>query len=240
MPTDITATPEQLAAMRDKRGRLFDPKKFRAAWDSLGRWVNAHAGRKKTKKTKQLSLSMSSDSTAPASETTAPADAAAPSDQTPPPYNSAETTPPPAPKPDFSDIDRAAGAATPVPGASGASEGSGEGEDPGLGFTTADSIIGIIQTALILIGEEEGQLSRAEVLVLRPPLERVLKKYNVGAAALPAEVDLAVAFAGLIVARLQKPKTAKFAAKVRAWFVDRFFSAKGRALAHDVREAVKS
>lgn len=227
-----------LLPTKDRLGRIFDASRFKPKLDALGRWVNARAGRKPTKKARQLPLAMSSDSTASAPVNPPPAE---PSAETPPPAPPAEpsATPPPA-APSFADIEAAAGPATAAPGASGASAEGGEGGDAGLGFTTADSIIGIIQTALVLIGEEEGQLSRAEVLVLRPPLERVLKKYNVGAAALPAEVDLAVALAGLVVARLQKPKTAKFAAKVRAWFVDRFFAAKGRALASNVREAVKS
>ena len=79
-------------------------------------------------------------------------------------------------------------------------------------------------------------MTETEKLMLRAPLERVLKKYGVGADALPAEVDLAVALATIVIVRLRKPKTATFAAKVRAWITGKFFSAKGRALAASVEK----
>ena len=232
-----------LLPTKDRLGRIFDASRFKPKLDALGRWVNARAGRKPTKKTKQLSLSMSSDSTASAPVNPPPAE---PSAETPPPAPPAAESPAPGATPSpaapsFADIEKAAGpAALPAPGASGASAEGGEGEDAGLGMTTADSIIGIIQTALVLIGDDEGVLTRAEKLALRPPLERVLKKYNVGADVLPAEVDLAIALALIVVARLQKPKTATWFAKVRMWFGGKVAEHKGRALAHDVREAVKS
>lgn len=102
--------------------------------------------------------------------------------------------------------------------------------------TTADTIIGIIQTGLILVGEEEGILSPAETLIMRKPLVRVLKKYNVGDNVMPAEVDLAMAFLAVIVSRLKKPKTATAFAKVKAWITNQWFSAKGRKLAAEVNQ----
>ncbi len=100
---------------------------------------------------------------------------------------------------------------------------------------TAESIIGILQTGLMLVGEEEGLLTPLEKEMLRRPLVRVLKKYEVGADVMPAEVDLIFAVLAVVASRLQKPKTATKWLKVKAWFLDRFFSAKGRALAANLR-----
>lgn len=229
----------QFAALlptQDKLGRLFDPARFKPKLDALGRWVNARAGRKPAKKTRQLALSMSSDptATAPATETPAPA-----SGEAAPATSAAETTPPAAADaaPKFDDIETAAGPAAPAPGAAKPGESSGEGEDGGGGNSTAETVIGIIQTALVLIGDDEGVLSAQEKRMLRPPLERVLKKYDVGADVLPAEVDLALAMATIIIVRLKKPKTATWFAKVRIWFGGRVAEAKGRALAASVKEA---
>ena len=103
---------------------------------------------------------------------------------------------------------------------------------------TAESVIGMIQTCLILIGEDEGILSESEKNLVRIPLKRVLDKYNVGANVMPSEIDLAMAVGGLIIARLGKPKTATWFAKVRLWFINFFFRRKGAALAAEMRREV--
>lgn len=126
---------------------------------------------------------------------------------------------------DFSDVERAAGSA----------EGKAVLLDDNA---TADTVIGVIQTALVLIGDEEGVLSETEKTLLRRPLVRVLEKYNVGADVMPAEVDLCLALAGLLITRLQKPKTATWFAKVKAWAVNLWFRGKGHALARDLRQHV--
>lgn len=217
----------------DRLGRIFDPKKFKAKLDSLGRWVVAHAGRKPRNKSRQLPLPTMSTDTTPAADPAAPAEGA-PQPETPPPV--AEATPPPA-GPSFDDIEKAAGPAAPVAGKPG--ETPGEGEDTGGDNSTAETIIGIIQTALVLIGDDEGVLSAQEKRMLRPPLERVLKKYDVGAAMLPAEVDLALAMATIIIVRLKKPKTATWFARVKMWFGGRVAEVRGAKLAARVEDATK-
>lgn len=237
--------------LTDSIGRFFDPNKFKNAKDTLGRWINARAGRKSTKKTKPAKSSrMNTDANTPAPETATPP-AAEPathpaaaefSGASAPASSNAEngaagSTPKAEPAPDFSDIKKAV--------AAGASPETLEADLSELQTTiaagstpTAETIIGILQTVLVLIGEEEGILTDGEKILLRPALNRVLKKYDVGNDVLPAEVDLLVAVAGLIVSRLKKPKTAKFAAKVRAWCVGLWFGHKGREIQRIVtREA---
>lgn len=147
-------------------------------------------------------------------------------------------TPPPAdPAPaDFSDIERAAGPAAPPPPPAADSARAELIDDN----ATADSVIGIIQTALVLIGDEEGILSDGEKILIRRPLVRILEKYQVGKDALPVEIDLALAMAGIVIARLQKPKTATFWAKAKAWAVGLWFRHRGATVAADVRRAVET
>lgn len=155
-------------------------------------------------------------------------------------------TPPPSPAPaagpapNFNDVDAALRSApkddTPEARAESLSaEISGMDEN-----TTAATIIGIIQTGLILIGEEEGVLSPIEIELVRKPLVRVLKKYNIGDNIMPAEIDLALALLGLIVARLKKPKTATAFAKFKAWAIQQWAALAGRRLASQVREHAPS
>jgi hypothetical protein len=66
-----------------------------------------------------------------------------------------------------------------------------------------------------------------------------LKKYNVGAQSLPPEADLAFAVASLVIVRIQKPKTATWFAKVKAWFVQKFFAHEGRKLAARAADATQ-
>jgi len=219
-PADITKP--------DSLGRLFDARKFRPFLDSLKRFIPARVGRRPGK-----SKPKKNPMTTPAEETpaaTQPAPEAQPSPAPAP--ETALPDPPSAPPPDLSDI-AAAAAGQPA---------DGEAQPASVelvGTSTAETIIGIIQTALVMIGDDEGILSDTEKTVLRAPLERVLKKYDVGKDALPAEVDLAVALATIIIVRLKKPKTATFAAKVRAWITAKVFNAKGTALAHRVEDATR-
>jgi len=170
-----------------------------------------------------------------------------PSTETPPPAAAAESTPPPASSsagngaagsatPDFSDI---AAVLKEKPSALSPEDALETIEASGKeGTPTAETIIGIIQTALVLIGDDEGILTETEKMILRGPLDRVLKKYKIGDDVMPPEVDLAFALAGLVIVRLKKPKTATFAAKCRAWIVGMWFNQKGRTLAAKIdREA---
>jgi len=238
----------------DKLGRAFDPRKFRPKLDSLGRWVNRLLGRKpkhpKTPATVSQSAIRNPQSAIPMSTT--------PSTSEPPPgvRSSIEQTdavsitpanagtgggsvPASTATPSFADIDAAARA----PDASVASDAAGGGVvgakgDGGDVTTTCETIIGVIQTALVLIGEDEGVLSAQEKLLIRRPLERVLKKYNVGDV-LPCEVDLAVALAIVVIARLKKPKTATTFARLKAWFQNKIAKRRGAKLAAQVTEATK-
>lgn len=201
------------AADFDALGRPFDPVKFRRERDSLGRWKNARAGRKGA----------------------APGPARPPRPAAPPrpapaaPAASASAPGSEPPDADFSDVERIAG--TGAPGANGHAVLLDDN-------ATADTVIGIIQTALVLIGEEEGVLSDTEKALLRRPLVRVLEKYGVGSDVMPAEVDLAMAMAGLLICRLQRPKTATWFAKAKAWVVNLWFRSKGQRLARDLRHQV--
>ena len=233
-------TPDATAL--DKHGRAFDPRKFFQRFDRLGRWINKKTGRKaKTKPptmTTQEALyhettpATPSPATEPAAETPAPA---TPAPATAP---AAEASRPAESAPDLSDIVRAANGEAP---AAAEVENGDPAEAAALRKLaenpTTETIIGALQTALVLIGQDEGILSETEKILLRIPLKRVLDKYGVGDKALPAEIDLAFALAGILIARLSKPKTATFFAKVRHWFVSKWFSRQGAALARKV-EAV--
>lgn len=179
--------------------------------------------------------------TKPKMETTpAPAETVhAPTSTTP-----AETAPAaaPLPAPEFADVKKAlasipgesSGGSTSAPTPEGlAEELKHLGDNP-----TAETIIGLIQTALILVGQEEGQLSALEKDLIRRPLVRVLAKYDVGKDVLPPEVDLVLAVLGVVAVRLQKPKTAAFASKVRHWITEKFFGMKGRKLANHLQSEV--
>lgn len=101
---------------------------------------------------------------------------------------------------------------------------------------TAETIIGGIQTALVLIGQEEGVMNNLEKDMLRRPLLRVLAKYEIGSDMLPAELDLVLAIVALVITRLKKPNTATAMAKFRHWCIEFFFNSKGRRLAKQVEE----
>lgn len=154
--------------------------------------------------------------------------------KTTPAQTSAPTVAPSQPaaeKVDFSDVERIARAASGVLGNSEASPALPENP-------TAETVMGLIQTVLVLIGDEEGLLSEMEKQLVRRPLERVLEKYNIGKDILPAEVDLVLAVLGLLAVRLQKPKTATFWEKAKAWAVNAWFSRKGHSTARELRREV--
>lgn len=204
-----------LTAARDKLGRLFDAQKFKPAFDTLGRWINLRAGRRNRNAATKPKMS--------------PAPSPAPQS----PETAAEPPPaavPEAPAVDFSDIERAAKtAAIPEPGKP-AAESDGEAES----LSTSETLIGMIQLALMLIGDDEGVLSDVEKQMLRRPLERVLKKYEVGADVLPAELELAAVMASLVIKRLKKPKTGTFFGKIRLWFAGKVARREGERIANVV------
>lgn len=231
-----TAAELGAAVPRDRLGRLFDAVKFRLGgdgrprFDVLGRFVNLRGGRKPKNK-------MSSNETMPAE----------PAPASPPSPAPAVTAPAPAvaqapePAPDFNDVRKALGAMPANDGPAAAPDSAADlaeamsklPENP-----TAESLIGIFQTALVLVGEEEGILTTLEKEMLRRPLVRVLDKYSIGANLMPAEIDLALVAIAIFVSRLQRPKTATWFMKVKAWFIGKFFAAKGDKLASRLRETV--
>lgn len=104
---------------------------------------------------------------------------------------------------------------------------------------TAETIIGIIQMALVLIGEEEGVLSDTQKALIRPPLLRVLSKYSIGADVMPAEVELALVLVAILIEKIkQGGKTATWFAKAKAWAVAFFFRRQGAQIGREVRREV--
>lgn len=103
----------------------------------------------------------------------------------------------------------------------------------------AEVAINLVQTALIMIGHDEGVLSDFERDTLRGPLARILSKYNLGDKMTP-ELEFAAALAVIVMSRLKKPKTQSwFQAKilaVRGWFVRR----KLGAVVHNPSPAAES
>lgn len=79
---------------------------------------------------------------------------------------------------------------------------------------TVDVAIGLVQAALIMIGQEEGILTEPEKVMLRGPLLRIIRKHNIGDKMSP-ELEFAAAFAVVILARLKQPKT-------QGWFQSKF------------------
>jgi len=171
----------------------------------------------------------------PKKKTTMDSSAPLPSARTDATSTAAPSTPPGAPGaavPNFDDVKKALATG---PTATGATAEGLEAEIRAVGDNpTAETIIGIIQTALILIGDEEGILTDVEKALLRPPLIRVMAKYHVGKDIMPCELDLALAVIGLVVVRLKKPKTATFFAKWKLWFKGLFLAQKGRQLSRVV------
>lgn len=233
----------QAQPVRDRLGRIFDALKFRRGpdgqprFDVLGRFVNLRGGRKK-----KLPTMETPSPSQPAASSHAENGASGSVTPAATPETTREASPAvPPPPPDFADVKKALGSFDP-----GAEPADVAGQAAALAEEisdlpdnpTAESIIGIIQTGLVLIGEEEGILTMQEKILLRRPLERVLKKYEIGSNTLPAEVDLALCLLGLVAARLQKPKTATFALKCKAWIMQKFFASKGEKLAAKLEREV--
>lgn len=86
---------------------------------------------------------------------------------------------------------------------------------------SAETAIGLVQTALIMIGDDEGTLTPLEERMLKRPMVRVLEKYKIGDKMTP-EMELAAVIAVLFQRRLKKPKTQKWfqgmMAKAHAWW----------------------
>ncbi len=242
------------AGIRDRLGRLFDAVKFRLGgdgrprFDALGRFVNLRGGRKKKYHVMQTQEKQSAAAT---SQSGVPDENNLPGNGSPGVHGTAGApaqsvnapdAKAPDPVPEFSDVKRALGSMPAGEGVSGpAIDSAGDlaeamsklPENP-----TAETLIGIYQTALVLIGQEEGILTALEKEMLRRPLVRVLDKYAIGANIMPAEVDLALVAIAIFVSRLQKPKTATAFMKVKAWFVRKFFASQGEKLASRLREEV--
>lgn len=208
-----------LAVRLDKHGRAYDAQKFLPCFDSAGRWINRNAGRKSPPAT----MSTPTD-TPPATATSPAANAALASDAI-----QHAATPPPERKIDFSDIERAARKAPAAESAE--APAAAEGVEVVDEMTTAETLIGVLQIALMMIGDDEGILTDPEKQVLRRPLERVLKKYAIGEDALPVEAELAFAVASLVIARLKKPKTKTFFGKIKLWFAGKIAAREGQKIA---------
>jgi hypothetical protein len=202
----------------DALKRPYNAAKFLPRFDRRGWWINRNAGRRRLR----------------------PESGPFPASQPPP-----SAAPQPAPALatpgmtiggmiSFDDINKAASAAPPADAGAPAPAG----EAVVIESVAAETCIGILQTALVLIGDDEGLLTRTEKEALRRPLQRVLDKYDIGEKMLPAELDLAICVGTLLITRLQKPKTATWFARTKAWFADRFFRAKGNALAGKMRREV--
>jgi hypothetical protein len=226
--------PEPIEKQTDVFGRKFDAAKFLPRFDRLRRWVNARGGRrgKNAGKAPFPAKAIAAMKSPNESETPEkPETPATPAPGTGPEKTPAAAMPPPPPAPSLADIEAAANREAPPPEAE--AEPAPEAEPA----TTAETLIGIIQTALVLIGEQEGVLNDTEKTLLRQPLERVLRKYDIGDDVLPPEVDFAVALAGIVIVRLKKPRTATFAAKVKAWVASKWHARRGAKMARQVAAA---
>ena len=104
---------------------------------------------------------------------------------------------------------------------------------------TCETVIGLLQMLLVLVGEEEGVLTDAEKMLLRTPLLRLLAKYEVGADVLPAEVEVLFAVAGIVIERIKRSgKTATAFAKLKAWVAGALFRRQGAAVGAQLRREV--
>lgn len=210
-PAASPSPPFRGPQVRDSINRIFDPNKFavdgsgRPRYDSMRRFINKNAGRKPYKVTSQTTG-------APAKPDPVPPPAADPA---------AAPTPPAAGEPSTLHVPGTPAAAPQLSAEAAAAE-------------TVESCIGIIQTALIMLGEDEGILTDTEKMLLRGPLQRTLTKYQVGE--LPCEADLALALAGVIIARLGKPKTQTRIEKIKMWFAGKIAEFRGNRMAQRVAE----
>jgi hypothetical protein len=150
--------------------------------------------------------------------------------------------------PGFADIERAA--KTPLPGeaippaanpdpAAALPDSPEHAEPLTVENITCETIIGILQICLVFVGEEEGVLSKTEKTLLRPGLERLLRKYEIGETALPAELEVLLAVAGIVIERIKKGgKTATAFAKFRAFCANLWSRHKGAQVGAQMRREV--
>lgn len=217
----------------DAGGHVFNAAKHLTGRDGkpvqnkkTGRFMPRSTGRKpKTPVQNVVSISPPSPPSAPMEQ----APQAAPNEAPLPPPAPSSPPPdapplPPPPAVNFDDINRAAAGAPSVEAVFEMNENQ-----------TVETCVGVVQMALMLIGQEEGMLTEPEKECLRRPLLRVLQKYNIGASVLPAELELAMSFASLIIIRLQRPKTATFFGKVKLWFGNWWFRRKGREVMNQAK-----
>lgn len=108
---------------------------------------------------------------------------------------------------------------------------------PNLVAEAAETLIGLIQTALIMLGQDDGILTESEKVMLRGPLERVMRKYGLGE--MPCELELAAALAAIIIERLQRPKVQTRIERVKAWVSGWWLGRRGAAMAAKVAEVAK-
>lgn len=154
--------------------------------------------------------------------------------------------------PRFEDIERASKKPLPgeeIPPDPNATVSGAESEAGGPGITSAaavtvenitcETIIGIIQILLVFVGEEEGVLTKTEKTLLRPGLERLLRKYEIGETALPPELEVLLAVAGIVIERVKKGgKTATAFAKFKAWTAGMWSRHKGAQVGSQLRREV--
>lgn len=203
----VTAPAPTARPVRDSIARTFDPAKF--ATDAAGRPRFDSLGRFVNRNSGRKPLKVTPQRP-PAEAAQAPASPAA-ADPAP-----GETS------------------TVHVPGTAPAPDAAKASADA-LAAETVESCIGIIQTALIMLGEDEGILTDTEKMLLRGPLQRTLTKYQVGE--LPCEADLALALAGVVIARLGKPKTQTRIEKIKMWFAGKIAEFRGARIAQRVADA---
>lgn len=90
--------------------------------------------------------------------------------------------------------------------------------------------IGMIQAALIMIGQEEGILDDMEQRMCRGPFQRLIQKYNLTSKMTP-ELESAAIVAMLLLRRLKKPKT-------QSWFQQQLAWLRGWWISFRVKKAV--
>lgn len=96
----------------------------------------------------------------------------------------------------------------------------------------AQTIIGLYQGGLVMLGEEEGILTDSERAAIAEPLEQVLRKYDAGK--MPPELSLALVAGSIFLSRAAKPKTQTKIQKIRHWFREKAMQWRGGRVARHV------